>query len=275
MSEKTIEWTTRDVDSAKMVLSKTPEESENLPTLTDEEVVALDGIDREQFVALPFLDENNEQRKLACNVALRGLMAKALAFPVVAEGDETPTGLNAVEDITGIMTLRRTSQRIVSAERTAANGKYWLYGYLHDATVLEEIVSDGGIHEFSVYPVAALADRLVTLADPHSAAAGDGQGREFTESQFETQAPDVLGDTRAVTAVTGIGVESQTLSNVTVYTGLDSVHCLHADAAGALSVADPETSGAPEPVLRIAPVSAETLRRELDAVVIGQEPAQQ
>lgn len=261
MNEATIDWAARDAKSAQVVLAMAPEQSDTLPTLTDEEIVALDGIDRDQFVALPFLSEHTDQRRLICTVALRSLMSKGLAVPVTDEGEDSPSRLDAAQEITGIMTLRRTGRRVISAERTAANGQFWLYGYLHGTTVLEERVNDGGVHDFSIYPTAQLIERIAQLADPEGAAAGNGQSREFTEAGFAAQAPQVLGDIRAVTVVTGIGVETEKLSNVTVYTGIAAVHCLHSGTES--------PDAAPAASVTIAPVSAETLRAGLAAVISG------
>ncbi|MHA7304321.1 hypothetical protein ACX80E_03610 [Arthrobacter sp. TMN-49] len=43
MSTNTIQWTERDVESAAQVLAMASADGTPLPTLTDEEVVALDG----------------------------------------------------------------------------------------------------------------------------------------------------------------------------------------------------------------------------------------
>lgn len=53
MSNSPIEWTERDVEAAFEVLGYAGGEKASLPTLTDEEVVALDGVERDQAVPTP------------------------------------------------------------------------------------------------------------------------------------------------------------------------------------------------------------------------------
>src|SRR5947208_311162 len=101
MSTNTIQWTERDVLSAAKVLSMASAQGTPLPTLTDEEVVALDGVQREQAVPTPWLSEQTVDHDVLCGVALRGLLAKELAYPVIFEGETEPSRLHATEEITG------------------------------------------------------------------------------------------------------------------------------------------------------------------------------
>ncbi len=226
MTTQPIEWTTRDLESARKVLALSFDESEDLPTLTDEEIVALDGIEREQFVALPFLEKHEDQKYLAATVALRSLMSKGLAFPVVEEGYNEPTRLNATERVTGIMTLRRTASRIVTGQRTSQVGRHWLFAYIHDDIVLEEEVNDGGIHAFVVYPTSRLAERLAVLADPENSASVDGEPVILPQSEFEAQGAPLLAESRAVTVFTGASGGAETFTNLTVYTAPSTVKTL-------------------------------------------------
>lgn len=228
MTAQPIEWTTRDLESARKVLALSFEESETLPTLTDEEIVALDGIERGQFVALPFLEKHEEHKYLAATVALRSLMSKGLAFPVVEDGYNEPTRLNATERVTGIMTLRRTASRIVTGQRTSQVGRHWLFAYIHDGIVMEEEVNDGGIHAFVVYPTARLAERLAILGDPENAASVDGQPVVLPQSEFEAKGTPLLAGSRAVTVFTGASGGPETFTNLTVYTAPATVRTLAA-----------------------------------------------
>ncbi|GAB3536804.1 hypothetical protein GCM10027403_18760 [Arthrobacter tecti] len=245
MTTQPIEWTTRDVESARKVLALSFEESEDLPTLTDEEIVALDGIERDQFVALPFLEKHEEQKYLAATVALRSLMSKGIAFPVVEEGYNEPTRLNATEPVTGIMTLRRTASRIVTGQRTSQAGRHWLFAYIHDEIVLEEEVNDGGIHGFVVYPASRLAERLAVLGDPEQVAANDDEPVVLAREEFEKSGAPMLEQSRAVTVYTGASGGADTFTNLTVYTGADSVKTLAAiERDGAVDFTIAEVSGA-------------------------------
>lgn len=255
MSAQPIEWTARDVASARKVLALSFEESEDLPTLTDEEIVALDGVEREQFVALPFLEKHEDQKYLAATVALRSLMSKGIAFPVVEEGYNEPTRLNATERVTGIMTLRRTASRIVTGQRTSQAGRHWLFAYVHDVIVLEEEVNDGGIHAFVVYPVSRLAERLAVLGDPENGAATDGEPVVLAQGEFERAGAPLLEQSRAVTVYTGASGGPETFTNLTVYSAPGSVKTLSAA----------KDEGSVD--FTITEVSASSLRSALQAVV--------
>ncbi len=246
MSPQQSGWTPRDRECAQAVLARTGPADGALPTLTDEEIVALDGVDRAQLVPLPFLDRNGGDKRLMATVALRGLLAKQIAYPRVSEG-QPPAGLAAVPEVTGILTLRRTGRRIVSGERRSAAGTHWIFGYVHGDRVLEEQISDAGVHAFEVYPVAQLVERLGALADPQGAAAGDGVPDVLAQVRFEQDAPALL----AVTTVVAGGVEPDSRAVLTVYALADRVRTLDAvtgDAGISYTVAE---------------VSPATLRRRL------------
>ncbi|MUK03588.1 hypothetical protein GM708_17825 [Vibrio cholerae] len=257
MSTQQIEWTARDIECARSLLDGPAEAGRLLPALTDEEIVALDGVERSQLVPLPFLDRNDGDKRLMATVALRGLLAKQIAYPTVQEGQTTPDGLGAIDEITGILTLRRTGQRIVSGERRSAAGVHWLFGYVHGGRVLEEQISDAGVHAFEVYPVQELADRLALLVDPQSAAGADGAVDVVPEARFEALAPEIFGDSLAVTTVVAGGTDPGSQAALTVYASADRVRTL--DAAAPRDGAD----------YTITEVSADTLRGRLARELVG------
>src|SRR5919106_2465049 len=108
MTTNTMKWTERDVQCAAKILESATPEGAVLPTLTDEEVVALDGVQHDQIVALPWLSAQTVEKEILCAVALRGLLAKELVYPVIFQGESEPTRLHAVDEITGALTLRRS-----------------------------------------------------------------------------------------------------------------------------------------------------------------------
>jgi len=226
MTTNTINWTERDVRCAAAVLGKASDDGFALPTLTDEEVVALDGVQREQIVALPWLTAQEASKDVMCAVALRGLLAKELVYPVIFEGETEPTRLHATEDITGALTLRRSGSTIVSIERTVSTGRRWLYAYVHAEGVLVEEVDDGGLHGFTVVARRSLADRLAEFVDPEGSAARDTEAVSYSEAEFEASAPTALADTRAASNVVAFSSDTEDFPTVTVYTGPDSVHLL-------------------------------------------------
>ena len=226
MSTNTMKWTQRDVECAAKVLESASPDGIALPTLTDEEVVALDGVQHEQIVALPWLSAQTTEKEILCAVALRGLLAKELVYPVIFEGESEPTRLHALEDITGALTLRRSGDSVVSIERTVSTGKCWLYAYIHVEGVLLEEVDDGGLHGFSVITPERLTARLAEFVDPEGAAVRDSETVSYSAPDFEAAAPTVLGDTRAASNVVAFSTGSDAFPTITVYTGSAGVHVL-------------------------------------------------
>ncbi|MEO2098695.1 MAG: hypothetical protein ABGX90_16295, partial [Brachybacterium sp.] len=86
-------------------------------TLSDEQIAALDGYERRQFVALPWLDAHPEQRRIAAAVALRGMIAGGQVLTRTARYEEGPRW-RAVPEISGCLVLRRTAESFTTAERT-------------------------------------------------------------------------------------------------------------------------------------------------------------
>ncbi|WP_052663811.1 hypothetical protein [Psychromicrobium lacuslunae] len=249
-----ITWTQHDLDCAQAVITLSSPESDNLPTLTDEEIVALDGLEREQFVELPWLAEHQDQKELVCNVALRTLLTKGFAFPLVSEGETLPSALGATDNIVGVMTLRRTGERIISAELTKSDDKAWLYGYLHQDQVLEELVDSAGTHTFTVVPAAEFGDHLLQLADAADLESEDGEPQTYSEAEFEAAAPTVLADARGVTVIAGISAAEDSFRHYTIYTTSTELFGLTSaekDGAAELSLAKVSRSTAVEAANRV------------------------
>ncbi|MGG5174759.1 hypothetical protein ACQQCD_07025 [Pseudarthrobacter sp. J1763] len=250
---------TRDEGEAGLaVLASLGDANYQLPTLTDEEIVALDGIANEQAVTLPWLDQYPEQRELLCNVALRTLLTKGLAFPVIPEGESQATKLGAIEPITGVMFLRRMSQRIVITELTKGEGeKVWLYSYVHGDVVLQELVDSVGSHSFSVVSLQDTATVIMELANAAGIESSDGPVEVLTPEEFEVKAAQSLSDVLGVTIITAIGAGDEQSSHYTLYTSANTLNGLEAE----------EVDGSVK--LHVAQVSAQSARAKVAAVVQG------
>ncbi|MCP2049035.1 UNVERIFIED_ORG: hypothetical protein J3D58_003107 [Paenarthrobacter nicotinovorans] len=240
MTTSTMNWTERDVQAAAKVLASASAIGAPLPTLTDEEVVALDGVQHEQLVALPWLSAQEANKDIMCAVALRGLLAKELVYPVIFEGETAPSRLHATEEITGALTLRRSGSNVVSVERTVSTGKRWLYGYVHDEGVLLEEVDEGGLHGFTVVTRDQLVPRLAEFVDPEHVAARDSDPALYTEAQFEAHAATALADTQAASNVVAFNSDTNEFPTVTVYTGPSGVHVLTPRVEGSQEPGLPE-----------------------------------
>lgn len=254
-----ITFTKDDTDAALAVLAAVDNPEYSLPTLTDEEIVAIDGINHPQAAALPWLETHpREQLELICNVALRTLLTKGFVYPVTLEGESEPTRIGAVESIRGVMALRRLSQRIVIAELTKAeNEKVWLYSYLHDGVALQEIVDSAGSHSFSLCRQEDVAGVVMELANSAGVESADETPQELSVEEFETLAARELADVRGVTIVTAIGAEQDDADHYTIYTAGDTLHGLEASAQNG------------QARLRVAKVSAATALSKVSGVVNG------
>ena len=267
--QPTMQWSAADIAAAEQTLARTASgEVTHVVTLTDEEVAILDGLQNPQLVPLPWLDaQEGADRTLVGRVALRSLLARGLVVPSDEErppgpGGEPQVGIDAVPEVTGPLVLRRTASAILSADRTTALGKHWVYVYLHDEDrVLEEEVGPSGHHSFSVYPLTELAGRLAVFLDPAAKAVLDGRARTFTTEQFAAEArtsPELSGAV-AVTVLGAVRAGSDTLVRVSVYATPDGVYVVRGGEHGA--------DGAPV-TLELSEVGPATLRR-LPAELLG------
>jgi hypothetical protein len=252
--------------------------------LTDEEIAALDGDLAERGpVPLPWLDgKDKAARELACQVALRGLAARRLVIPLgaerdgKAEGGEVGRGAEGGEvgrgyivlrdDLRAVLAMRRSAHAVAFALRES-DGRMRLL-YLGTSGALEEAISPGGLHGFTVVARAAAAERLAAFADPEDAAVVSPEpGREseprvlpLAEIARGAEIPALTG-VRSVTMVTRLVFGSDAgEQRVTVY----------AKEAGVVVACPADASGAP--ALRFAEVSRSGLRECLADLLSIQEP---
>ena len=250
--------------------------------LTDEEIAALDGDLAERGpVPLPWLDgKDKAARELACQVALRGLAARRLVVPLGTEGGgEVGRGAGGGEvgrerialrdDLRAVLAMRRSAHAVAFALRES-DGRMRLL-YLGTSGALEEAISPGGLHGFTVVARAAAAERLAAFADPEdSAAASLKPGREseprvlaLAEIARGAEIPAMAG-VRSVTMVTRLVFGSDAgEQRLTVY----------AKEAGVVVACPADASGAP--ALRFAEVSRSGLRERLADLLSIQEPVAQ
>jgi hypothetical protein len=184
------------------LIGRASEEPVAVIALTDEELTVLDGgLDIDQVSPLPWLAAHDEAgRVLICQTALRGLVARGLVLPVGTGDDEVRPAMH--NGLAGVLTMRRTADAIVFAQRQSAGDERSRVLFLRSAVVLEEDVSPNGLHRLTMATIPAAAERLARFADPLNVA-DQGKTRPprtvtLTEMASAAGATD-LRDARVVT----------------------------------------------------------------------------
>ncbi|MGH3212171.1 MAG: hypothetical protein ACRDNO_30855 [Trebonia sp.] len=252
--------------------------------LTDEEIAALDGdLAQRGPVPLPWLDgKDKAARELACQVALRGLAARRLVIPLGPEGDTAAEGgevgrgaeggdvgrgyIALRDDLRAVLAMRRSAHAAVFALRES-DGRMRLL-YLGTSGALEEAISPGGLHGFTVVARAAAAERLAAFADPEDAAVAALQPGRESEPRVLPLAEIARGAEIPAMA----GVRSVTMVTRLVF-GADAGEqraTVYAKEAGVVVACPADASGAP--ALRFAEVSRSGLRECLAGLLSIQEP---
>jgi len=263
----------------KDLISRAGEAPLPVIALTDEEIAALDGdLAARGPVPLPWLDtKDTAARELACQVALRGLAARRLVIPLGAAGGEVGRGAEGGEvgreyialqdDLRAVLAMRRSAHAAAFALRES-DGRMRLL-YLGGSGALEEAISPGGLHGFTVVGYTDAADRLAAFADPEDAAAAAVKPGRDTEPRVLPLAEIARGAEIPAMA----GARSVTMVTRLVF-GADAGEqrlTVYAKEAGVVVACPAEASGAP--ALRFTEVSKSGLRECLADLLSIQEPA--
>lgn len=240
-------------------------------TLSDEQIAALDGYERRQFVALPWLDAHPEQRRVAAAVALRGMIAGGQVLTRTARHEEGPRW-RAIPEISGCLVLRRTAESFTTAERTvrteAGPRVHRLHCYSHPGGVLEEETTADGLHRFTVLRAEEATVRLAAfldpagLADPAADAESDTGGGSVHVRGSELPAHPLaaqLAATRALTVLTRVRTADGTVQQLSAYATADGMLTMEA--------LDP---GVEDPRLEFRRVGPASLRALATVLVSGQ-----
>jgi hypothetical protein len=241
-----------------------------LIALTDEEIAALGAGPADLGpVPLPWLaTQDKAARELACQVALRGLAARRLVLPLGPDdrpdGDREYVALH--DDLRAVLAMRRSARAVLCALRQPDERMRLVY--LGATGALEEAISPGGLHGFTVLSHAAVPGRLAGFADPEGAAAAElspGPGTRprllpLTEIARGVQLP-VTG-ARSVTMVSELAFgEAGGEQRLTIY----------AREAGVVVASPVDHSlvagGEPVQALRFAEVTQSQLREHLAALL--------
>ena len=279
-----LQYTPEDVAAARDLLGRARVENAPAPddpsaaevpapivTLSDEQIAALDGYERRQFVALPWLDAHPEQRRVAAAVALRGMIAGGQVLTRTARHEEGPRW-RAVPEISGCLVLRRTAESFTTAERTvrteAGPQVHRLHCYSHPGGVLEEETTADGLHRFTVLRAEEATVRLAAfldpagLADPAADAESDTGGGSVHVRGSELPAHPLaaqLAATRALTVLTRVRTADGTVQQLSAYA-----------TAGGMLTMEALDPGAEDPRLEFRGVGPASLRALATVLVSGQ-----
>ncbi|MGY5765224.1 hypothetical protein ACXET9_08485 [Brachybacterium sp. DNPG3] len=201
--------------------------AEEIITLTDEQLLGVEGHRRPQPVALPWATAQEETgagaRELLAAAGLRSLMAADL----VVAGQDRETGERrwlVDPAVNGCLVLRRTARVIASAERQvrseAGVQEHRLYYYVHPEGVLEEEVTASGMHIFRSLRRSAVPGRLALLIDQDRVAADDGSAPlEVSAEDLAAGGPVAarLADARAITVVSSLGTRTDEVKQLIMY----------------------------------------------------------
>jgi hypothetical protein len=141
--------------------------------------------------------------------------------------------------------------------------------YLGSSGALEEAISPGGLHGFTVVGYADAADRLAAFADPEDAAAASVKAGRDTEPRVLPVAEIARGAEIPAMA----GARSVAMVTRLVF-GADAGEqrlTVYAKEAGVVVACPADASGAP--ALQFAEVSKSGLRERLADLLSIQEPA--
>jgi len=205
----------RGMQCAAFVLDGATDGPARLGSFTDEEIVALDGLDTEQIVPTPWISANAEEvpSRIAASVAIRSMIARRLVLPAELLADswddlgDDPRRLYAADPVQGILTLRRTASGVTTLQRVVDGQTHHLVYYSFDADgMLEEEITQDGFHHFTILPGSQAPERALTLVDQDTVASADGAPMHLRVDEVE--ADPVLGpalaDTRALTVLTSV-----------------------------------------------------------------------
>lgn len=172
-------------------------------TLTDEEIVAVDGL--ESVAPRLWYDAQPEAvRATAVEVAARGLAARGWASADPTATSAADLGLEAVGPLRAVLGLRRPARSVLVAEqRTAAGTRARVYYLRADGMALEEAVNSGGLHRFSTLTMAHACSGLAAWCDPLDTPSPLHPCEVEVESEqaLEETAATYLGATTLVTLI--------------------------------------------------------------------------
>lgn len=255
------QYDSQDIALAAGVITQELDEPATLiVSLSDEELLAIEGIQHRQLVPLPWAEKNlrtDEERAIATATATRSLIARGLVtmdeVKDPRKADEVGPGNRIAPALRGTVVARRTSDWVVIAERTtsqgSASGLFYVFDIDTGRRVLFEVFDEQGMHLFFLLDFADFAEQFWLWIDPaREIGAEDGEPEEFAASSFATsEKAGTLQQSRAATAVVVRGRDQEGAAEFRLFARPGAVELMETEGEGEQSVH------------RIAPVSRATL----------------
>ena len=134
---------------------------------TDEELLALDGLDADRVAPNLWLSTQPEhQHEFAAAVAMRGLVARGTA-KLGTPTEEGRVVLALPQDASAALAMRRAASAVYICEQRTHDSTRARVLYLQgEHGVLEEDVNSGGLHTFSVSPATEAFSALTAWCNP-------------------------------------------------------------------------------------------------------------
>ncbi|UQN28177.1 hypothetical protein [Brachybacterium kimchii] len=211
------QFSARDVEIATELLEQPLDEPVvEIVTLTDEELMALDGVQHDPLTPTPWVSgsaEDPEARRLVAAAAMRSLIARGVVSSTAVldprryeDGSTEAARMVAVPALHGTVVLRRTADAVLVAERRTDRGTAFAYFYLFhlesgEVRVLWEAFDDGGFHLFFLLDGKTLPEQFIAFIDPVDGISDDdGDVEEVPAADFGTSTvAQGLAEARAAT----------------------------------------------------------------------------
>ncbi|AXK46145.1 hypothetical protein [Brachybacterium saurashtrense] len=271
-------FSAEDVEIATALLTQPLEQPvTEVVTLTDEELMALDGIEQEPLTPTPWVSgsaEDEDSRALVAAAAMRSMISRGIVSSAAVldprryeDGSQEQARIVAVPALQGTMVLRRTADAVLIAERQTERGTAYGYFYLFHVDggvrVLWEAFDATGFHLFFLLEGGTLPEQLRAFVDPVAGAGEvEGEVEEVPAASFATSAvAQRLADARAVTTVLVLDREDTAGPTAfTLFSTPDALELMETDGEGEAAIQ------------RVGAVSAATLEGLIEELVAGTRP---
>lgn len=244
-----------------VVTQELEEPVQHIVTLSDEELLAIEGIQHRQLSPLLWAEENlrsDEERAIAVASATRSMIARGLVTTSTIKDPRLPEQTAPDDEIApalrGTVVARRAADWVLVAERTTSQGKavgqFFVFDLEDDRRVIFEVFDAMGMHLFFALSFEDLAEQFWLWVDPaREIGEVDGEPEELAAAGFsDSEKARSLGESRAASAVVvrGRGEDAE-LSAFTLFAKPGQVELMETEGKG---------DGA---LVRIAPISRPSL----------------